>query len=106
MAASPRSFVVRQARLRPVPGLEEIRLHLGDEVLPLWHALQVETADPDAALPYWAFAWGGGLAVRRYLREHPGAVAGRRVVDLASGSGLCAMPMKWPASCVRIERRS
>jgi predicted nicotinamide N-methyase len=91
MAASRRAFVLRHTRLRPVPGLEEIRLHLADEVLPLWHAVQVETEDPDAALPYWAFAWGGGLAIGRYLRDHPEAVAGRRVFDLASGSGLCAI---------------
>jgi predicted nicotinamide N-methyase len=74
-----------------VPGLEQIRLHLADEVLPLWHAVQVESDDPDAALPYWAFAWGGGLAIAHYLREHPEMVAGRRVFDLASGSGLCAI---------------
>jgi predicted nicotinamide N-methyase len=55
------------------------------------HAVAVETGDPDAALPFWAFAWGGGLALGRYLREHPEAVAGRRVFDLASGSGLCAI---------------
>jgi predicted nicotinamide N-methyase len=74
-----------------VPGLEEIRLHLADEVLPLWHAVQVETRDEEAALPYWAFAWAGGLAIGRYLSEHPDAVAGRRVFDLGSGSGLCAI---------------
>ena len=91
MATSPRAFVLRQTRLRPVPGLDEIRLHLADEVLPLWHALQLETDDPDTAMPYWAFAWAGGLAIGRYLREHPGSVAGRRVFDLASGSGLCAI---------------
>jgi predicted nicotinamide N-methyase len=68
-----------------------VRLHLADEVLPLWHAVQLETNDPDAALPYWAFAWSGGLAVGRHLREHPEVVAGRRVFDLASGSGLCAV---------------
>jgi len=91
LAASPRSFVLRHTRLRPVPGLEEIRLHLADEVLPLWHAVQIETRDQDAALPYWAFAWSGGLAIGRYLRDHPEAVAGRRVFDLGSGSGLCAI---------------
>ncbi len=91
MAASTRAFVLRHTRLRPVVGLEELRLHLADEVLPLWRAVQVEAADPDAPLPYWAFAWAGGLAVGRYLREHPEAVAGRRVFDLASGSGLCAI---------------
>lgn len=91
MALSARAFVLRETRLRPVTGLEEIRLHLADEVLPLWRAAQVATGDPDAALPYWAFAWAGGLAIGRYLREHPEAVAGRRVFDLASGSGICAI---------------
>jgi predicted nicotinamide N-methyase len=91
MANSARSFVVRHTRLRPVPGLEGLRLHLADDVLALWHDVQVELDDPDAALPYWAFAWGGGLALAHYLRDHPGSVAGRRVFDLASGSGLCAI---------------
>ena len=91
MTTSTRGFVLRHTRLRAVPGLEEIRLHLADEVLPLWHAVQVETDDPDAPLPYWAFAWGGGLAIGNDLLEQPAAVAGRRVLDVASGSGLCAI---------------
>src|SRR5437867_1292513 len=91
MAASARAFVLRHTRLRPVRGLEELRLHLADEALDLWRAVQVETDDPEAALPYWAFAWGGGLAIGRYLRDHPEVVAGRRVFDLASGSGIGAI---------------
>jgi predicted nicotinamide N-methyase len=91
MASSSRSFVLRHTRLRAVPGLDGIRLHLADEVLPLWHDVQLEARDPDAALPYWAFAWGGGLAIARYLAEHPEAVSGRSVLDVASGSGLCAI---------------
>ena len=91
MAASPRAFVLHHTRLRPVPGFEEIRLQLADEVLPLWRAVELETNDPDPALPYWAFAWAGGLAIGRYLPEHPEVVAGRRVFDFASGSGLCAI---------------
>jgi predicted nicotinamide N-methyase len=96
MVASARAFVLRHTRLRPVPGLEELRLHLAEDVFALWRAVQVEmddieTDDPEAPLPYWAFAWGGGLAIGRYLRDHPGVVAGRRVFDLASGSGLCAI---------------
>ena len=91
MVSSARAFVLRNTRLRPVPGLEAIRLHMADEVLPLWHAAQVETGDTDGALPYWAFAWGGGLALAHYLRDHPEVVNGRRVFDLASGSGLCAI---------------
>jgi predicted nicotinamide N-methyase len=74
-----------------VPGLGDIRLHLADEVLPLWRSVQIETGDPEAALPYWAFAWAGGLAIGQHLRVHPQLVAGRQVFDLASGSGLCAV---------------
>jgi predicted nicotinamide N-methyase len=83
--------VLRHTRPRAVPGLPRIRLQLADEVLPLWHAVQGETGDPDASLPYWAFAWSGGLALARYLRDDPATVQGRRVVELGSGSGLCAI---------------
>jgi predicted nicotinamide N-methyase len=68
-----------------------LRLHLADDVLALWRQTQLALDDSEAPLPYWAFAWGGGLALASYLREHPQAVAGRRVVDIASGSGLCAI---------------
>jgi predicted nicotinamide N-methyase len=68
-----------------------MRLHLADEVLPLWRSVQLETRDPEAAIPYWAFAWAGGLAIGQHLQAHPKVVAGRRVFDLASGSGLCAI---------------
>ncbi len=91
MAAAPRAFVGRHTRRRPVPGLEHVQLQLADDVLTLWRAMQLETGDPDTPLPYWAFAWGGGLALGRYLAEHPEVVAGRRVVDLASGSGIVAI---------------
>ena len=46
VASSQRAFVLRHTRLRPLPGLEGIRLHLADEVLPLWHAVQLETGRP------------------------------------------------------------
>lgn len=91
MTAARRAFVRRHTSLRPVPGIEGIRLHLADDVVALWRALQLETGDPDTPLPYWAFAWGGGLALACYLRDHPGAVAGRRVLDLGAGSGLVAI---------------
>jgi predicted nicotinamide N-methyase len=74
-----------------VPGVPGIRLHLAAEVLPLWHAVQAELRDADAPLPFWAFAWAGGLALACYLTEHPGVVAGRRVFDFATGSGLVAI---------------
>jgi predicted nicotinamide N-methyase len=41
--------------------------------------------------PFWATAWPGGQAVARFLLDHPSTVAGRRVLDVASGSGLIAI---------------
>src|SRR5262249_7539388 len=41
--------------------------------------------------PYWAFAWAGGQALARYLLDAPDNVAGMRVLDLGSGSGLSAI---------------
>jgi predicted nicotinamide N-methyase len=91
VSRSARAFVLRNTRLQPVPDLDGLRLHLADDVLALWRATQVELGDPDAPLPYWAFAWAGGLALALYLRDHPDLVAGRRVFDVASGSGICAI---------------
>lgn len=68
-----------------------IRLHLADDVMVVCSAAGRELGDPDPALPYWAFAWVGGLALARYLLENPHQVAGRSVFDLATGSGLCAL---------------
>lgn len=91
MPTDPRSFVLRHTRLREVPGIDGLRLHLADDVRAVWHATQVETGDPDAPLPYWACAWSGGLALARYLADHPEVVAGRRVADIGSGSGIVAI---------------
>ena len=85
-----RAFVAKHTRLQLVPGLD-LRLHLADDVLTLWGAVQEATGDRDAPIPYWAFAWGGGLAIARYLRDRPEVLSGRRVLDMASGSGLCAI---------------
>jgi predicted nicotinamide N-methyase len=40
---------------------------------------------------YWAFCWGSGLALARFLLAQPDWVAGRTVVDLGSGSGVAAI---------------
>jgi predicted nicotinamide N-methyase len=90
-SSTKRSFVVRETRLQPVPGLNGIQLHLADDALALWRGVQVATGDEDAALPYWGFAWSGGLALAHVLQDRPEIVAGRRVLDLASGSGLVAI---------------
>ena len=88
---SPRAFVKRSTRLRPVPGAEWIRLHLADDAMALWQATRELSGDPDEPIPFWGVAWGGGLAIACYLRDHPDVAANKRVLDLGSGSGLCAI---------------
>ena len=85
------AFVRRHARLQDVPDVPGLRLHLGDDVTTVWHRTGefLDLADPP--LPYWAFAWSGGLGIARHLADHPDEVAGRSVVDVGTGSGLCAI---------------
>lgn len=86
-----RSLIGRHTRLQPVEGLAEIRLHLADEAAPVWRATEAALGMTAAPIPFWAFAWAGGLAIARFLEEHPDEVEGKRVLDLATGSGLCAI---------------
>jgi predicted nicotinamide N-methyase len=41
--------------------------------------------------PFWAYPWAGGQGLARYILDNPGTVRGRRVLDVASGSGLVAI---------------
>ena len=41
--------------------------------------------------PFWAFAWAGGQALARYVLDNRHVVAGKAVLDFASGSGLVAI---------------
>jgi predicted nicotinamide N-methyase len=79
-------------RLTPVGFVPEIELYLAvDDAVDLWEVTQ-ESGDVDGGdPPFWAFAWAGGLALARYLLDNPHVVAGRRVVDVATGSGLVAV---------------
>ena len=89
--ATLRAFVRRYTRLTPVPDIPGVRLHLADDVMAVCRLAGGALGQADPPLPFWAFAWAGGLAIARYLREHPEEVAGRRVLDIATGSGLCAI---------------
>ncbi|HXI79511.1 MAG TPA: 50S ribosomal protein L11 methyltransferase [Verrucomicrobiae bacterium] len=86
-----RALIARHTRLRPVEGVTGIRLHLADDAAPVWRATEAALGISGAPIPFWAFAWAGGLAIARYLEEHPDEVAGKQVIDLATGSGLCAL---------------
>jgi|SRR5579871_2979283 len=83
-------FVVAETTPITLPYVPEITLRLAPESVPLWTKIENELG-PGPGPPYWAFAWVGGLALARYLIDHPALVAGHRVLDFASGSGLTAI---------------
>ena len=78
----------------PVPLVPEISLKLAHEALPLWRKTEEELGEMGLPPPFWAFAWAGGQALARYVLDNAELVRGKRVIDLASGSGLVAIAAK------------
>lgn len=87
----PARFVRENTRGNTAPLIPEVTLHLADDKVPLWHLTEAELEATGLQPPFWAFAWAGGQAVTRYILDHPETVAGKRVLDFASGSGLGAI---------------
>lgn len=87
----PAAFVRANTVLQPVPHAPELSLHVADEMTPIWKMTEDALGEMGLAPPFWAFAWAGGQALARYLLDHPVEVAGKRVVDFATGSGLVAI---------------
>jgi len=77
------AFIREQLPIVAVPGVPEVRLHKAGPASGVGRLGE--------AAPYWAYWWGGGLALARYVLDHPAQVAGRRVLDLGAGSGLVAI---------------
>lgn len=73
--------------LTVVPLVPEVRLYLARDAIVWWARMEAD-AGRRLDAPYWASAWPGGQAVARYVLDQPHEVAGRRVLDLAAGSGL------------------
>ena len=91
VAEARRALVLARTRPGRPAVVPELELRLADDMDRAWAAVQAELADDNLPPPFWAFAWLGGQAVARYLLDTPAEVAGRRVLDLATGSGLCAL---------------
>ena len=86
-----RAFILANTRLQAPPHAPELLLHLADEVTPIWRMTEEELGAMGLPPPFWAFAWAGGQALARWVLDNPHEVAGRRVLDFATGSGLVAI---------------
>ncbi|MCB1455084.1 MAG: methyltransferase [Nitratireductor sp.] len=84
-------FILENTSVLAPPHVPEIRLRLADEAHDLWQKTETELEEIGLPPPFWAFAWAGGQGLARHVLDHPGLVRGKRVLDLASGSGLVAI---------------
>ncbi|MEU4244375.1 50S ribosomal protein L11 methyltransferase [Actinoplanes sp. NPDC026619] len=82
-------FIRSNTTPAPTPFVPEVTLFQADEPIALWE--KTEELGAEQPPPFWAFAWAGGQALARHLLDHPDLIAGRSVLDLATGSGLVAV---------------
>jgi len=87
----PEAFILQNTCVMSPPHVPEIRLRLADEAHDLWLKTEDELEEIGLPPPFWAFAWAGGQGLARYVLDRPDVVAGKHVVDFASGSGLVAI---------------
>jgi predicted nicotinamide N-methyase len=83
--SDPLDDIRRRLRVAPAPGIAGLLLYSAHPGSGLGRIAGC------GASPYWAYPWGGGLVLAQHLSDHPGTVAGLRVVDFGSGSGLVAI---------------
>lgn len=85
------AFIRANTRVLPAPLVSEISLRLAEESIPIWKSTEEELGRIGLPPPFWAFAWAGGQALARHVLDNPSSVRGKRVLDLAAGSGLVAI---------------
>jgi predicted nicotinamide N-methyase len=88
---SKSDFIRQNTSVMTPPLVPEVKLHLAHEAVPLWQKTEEELGEMGLAPPFWAFAWAGGQALARYVLDHSSSVENRKVLDLATGSGLIAI---------------
>lgn len=91
LPADPEGFIRANTALEAPAMVPEFKLWLASEYVPIWQATEAWLEEQNVDPPYWAFCWPGGQAIARYLLDNPALVQGKRVIDLAAGSGVSAM---------------
>ena len=87
----PVSFIRTQTKPASPAIVPELTLYLASEITSLWQLREEQYAGGHLPPPFWALAWPGGQGLARYLLDNPAIVRGKRVLDMASGSGIDAI---------------
>jgi predicted nicotinamide N-methyase len=85
------AFIRAQTAIAETALLPGLRLHLASEITPIGQASEAFLREAGIEPPFWAFAWPGGQALARAIRDAPSMVRGRRVLDFAAGCGIAAI---------------
>ena len=93
------AFILENTRVLAPSYIPEIKLHLADDAVALWELTEEQLGELGLPPPFWAFAWAGGQALARYVLDNPETVRGKRVLDLASGSGLVGIAAMRAGAC-------
>jgi len=80
-----RQFIQSNFAVAPASSVPDILLHKAGPKSGLSRLAEMYD---DFGTPYWAYEWGGGLALARHILNHTELVAGRAVLDLGAGSGI------------------
>jgi len=90
------SYVEANTFVGTPPLCPELKLRFLKEDAPLKKTASLGRQAPhifdwEGPRPYWAFAWGGGQALARFVLDNPKTVEGKNILDLGSGSGIAAI---------------
>jgi len=85
------SFLLAATRVTSPASCPELRLHLAEDLEQAWREMERWLGRTGLPPPYWAVAWPGGQAIARHAFDEPARLGGKRVLDLGSGCGLCAI---------------
>ena len=85
------TLIEENTEVRTPPLCPGIRLHVLRDDAPVWHASEKHLFDEAGLRPFWAFCWGSGQALGRYVLDHPELVRGRRVLDFGAGCGVTSI---------------
>ncbi len=91
MILDPVRFIAAHTRIGSTPLVPELRFHLADDAYDVWEESEEALGEKGLPPPFWAFAWGGGQALGRYLLDTPEIAQGKQVLDFGCGCAVAGI---------------